>query len=111
MNKKPKSKLILILIISVLTIGLSYFAGYMTGDLVADKLDYIALVNDDQFEMFGAIVEHDYDVKLINSQIDYTNGTGWLLVRSNENGEVYIITAKVEKIDSRYEWVVVEEFR
>lgn len=107
MNKK----LLLALIIGILSIGLSFTCGYLVGDLVADKMDYAALINDDQFEMFGALVEHGYDVEVINSQIDYTAGTGWLLVRSNDNGEVYVITAKIEKIDGRYEWVVVEEFR
>lgn len=107
MNKK----LLLALIIGTLTIGYSFFCGYRTGDYVADKLQYTAVIDGDQFQAFEALIEHDYDVEVINSQIDYENGTGWLLVRSNDNGEVYVITAKIEKLDGRYEWVEVEAFR
>ncbi len=111
MNRGSKIKLILALIIGTLTIGLSFFCGYRTGDLIADQMQYIAVIDGDQFRAFEALIELDYNVKAINRQIDYTNGTGWLLVRSNDNGEVYVITAKIEKLDGRYEWVVVEEVK
>lgn len=107
MNKK----LLLALIIGILSIGLSFTCGYLVGNLVADKLQYTAVIDGDQFQAFEALIELDHNVKVINRQIDYANGTGWLLVRSNENEEVYVITAKIEKIDGRYEWVEVEAFR
>lgn len=107
MNKK----LLVALIIGILSIGLSFFSGCIIGNVVADKMDYIALLDGDQFRAFEALIEHDYNVEVINRQIDYTNGTGLLLVRSNENEEVYVITAKIEKIDGRYEWIEVEEIR
>lgn len=106
-----KIKLLFILLIGIFSISLSFFCGCLTGNLVADQTQYTAVIDGDQFRAFEALIELDYNVEVINRQIDYTNGTGWLLVRSNENEEVYVITAKIERIDGRYEWVVVEEVR
>lgn len=103
-----KLKLLFILLIGIFSISLSFTCGYLVGDLVADQIQYTAVIDGDQFRAFEALIELDYNVEVINRQIDYTNGTGWLLVQSNENEKVYVITAKIEKIDGRYEWVVVE---
>ena len=101
-------KLVLQIIIAIVGAFAFTFAGFMFGYGIADNKAFASVCNVDQTHILELLIERDNNVEIVSTYYDYENGTGYLVLKDNENENIYTINVKIEKIAPfRYEWVEV----
>ena len=99
-------KLIPIIAAIIVSATLFTFGGFMWGYQLADYKAFNSVCNSEQTDILELTIEYDKHAEIVSTYYDYENGTGYLVLKDEEN--IYTINVKVKKVAPfRYEWVEV----